>query len=130
MDRQSLAASSLASATQVHAHPLWNDVCTVVEGQSYNMAASGQWWDWFIRCGPDGYSWALLQPVAHLKRSPEDKWFCLMGAIDQDPGSIFRIGSARHWTATKSGTLSCFANDIAAMRWNNWGSVSIEVQIA
>lgn len=26
MDRQSLAASSLASATQVHAHPLWNDV--------------------------------------------------------------------------------------------------------
>lgn len=123
-----MIASSLAFP--VYAQPLWNDLCAVVEGQNYSLVALGQWRDWFIRCGPDGYTSALLKPVAHLKRAPEDKWFCLMGAIDRDPESIFRIGSTRHWTATKSGMLSCFANDITFMRWNNRGVVSVEIQTA
>lgn len=125
-----MTVSSLTSRIQVHSQPLWTDVCKVAEGQSYTLAASGRWWDWFIGCGPDGYPGALFQPIAHWKRVPEDKWFRLMGSIDRDPGSIFWIGSGRYWTATRTGTLSCFANDITWMRWNNWGSVAIEVKTA
>ncbi|MCZ7447278.1 hypothetical protein O8B93_06720 [Agrobacterium rhizogenes] len=128
MNSQSRAELSRASSMQIHARSVSNNVCTVVEGQTYKLVASGKWWDWFIRCGPDGYSSTLLNPVAHLKCAPNEKWFCLMGAINCDPESVFRIGSARIWTATRSGMLNCFANDIPAMRWNNWGSISIEVQ--
>ena len=114
-------------STPVYARSLWNDIGLVVAGQAYEFSATGRWWDLFVRCGPDGYSARFLQPISYLKRSPDHNLFCLMGAIDRDPATIFRIGSSRRWVAPRTGTLSCFANDISWMRWNNWGYISIEL---
>ena len=115
------------SVVRVDARPLWNEVCTLIEGKSYSNKATGYWWDWFVRSGPEGYSGILLKPFSHGKRSPDDNWFCLTGAIDEDPKTVFRIGSSKTWTAPRAGRLTCFANDIPAMCWNNWGEVRVEI---
>ncbi|TBF23407.1 hypothetical protein ELG77_33080 (plasmid) [Rhizobium leguminosarum] len=113
---------------KVFARPNWNDICPVQAGKTYELLASGTWWDWFVPSGPGGYEGTILKPVAHLKRSPADRWFCLMGAVDQDEDTLFPIGSHKTWTSTQDGILCCVANDIPAMHWNNWGAVTVSVR--
>lgn len=118
------------STVKVLARANWNDICRVHAGKTYELSATGAWWDWFVRCGPDGYEGKLLQPVAHLKRSPLDRWFCLLGAMDRDDDSFFAIGRRKTWTPKRDGMLCCVVNDIPAMHWNNFGAVSITVSLA
>ncbi len=112
---------------KIHARPAWTDACPVAAGTTYRLTASGRWWDWFVPCGPDGYSTKLLAPLAHRRRAPGEAWFCLMGAIDRDEPAAFRIGAQRTWTAPRSGMLACFANDLPGMYWNNRGSITLSI---
>jgi len=116
-------------SVEVLARPNWNDVCPVEAGVTYELSATGTWWDWFVRCGPDGYEGKLLKPIAHLKRSPSDRWFCLMGAINRADDSLFAIGLRKTWTPTRDGMLCCVVNDIPAMHWNNSGAVTLSVRM-
>lgn len=112
----------------IQARDFWTDVCPVRAGETYRLTAAGRWRDWFVRCGPAGYSTVLLAPLAHRRRAPDAAWFCLMGAIDRDEPSAFPIGAGRTWTAPKSGLLACFANDLPKMYWNNRDAITLTVE--
>jgi hypothetical protein len=53
--------------------------------------------------------------------------FFLIGALDSNLESNFRIGSNATVTSSADGELTCFANDIEAMYWNNLGIVELVI---
>jgi hypothetical protein len=114
-------------STRIWASAFWNDVGPVREGRKYEFEASGKWLDWFVPCHADGYDSFLLRKFEKLRRVPDDKWFCLIGALDREPSSFFRIGNGGLWTAPRDGFLSCFANDLPNFYWNNFGSIPLLV---
>jgi len=61
---------------------------------------------------------------------PEAKWFSLIGAIDRDKKTLFDIGklieTGGTYTASQGGELSCFANDLWIMYFNE-GVIQVEV---
>jgi hypothetical protein len=57
---------------------------------------------------------------------PREPWLALIGIIDGNRSSAFRIGETSSWIATRSGELGCFANDIPGMYWNNKGAVDLQ----
>ncbi len=124
------------SATKsIVARNTWNDTgIRLVAGQEYRFTAVGEWIDWYIRCGPEGYpSFTplplpfLARPLEWLRRAPREQWFALIGAIDRNPQTQFRIGTQRTLIAPATGMLTCFANDIMFFYWNNIGSVDLTI---
>ncbi|TBD47127.1 hypothetical protein [Rhizobium ruizarguesonis] len=61
------------------------------------------------------------------KFMPQEPWFRLCGAIDEDLETVFSIGTFTKWRAPRSGILGCFANDAPAMYWNNMGKIAVVV---
>ena len=98
-------------------------------GGQYRFAASGTWMDADIACGPGGYRSPniLFDLVAPFRRFPRARWFELIGAFDANIDSTFRIGAGRVLTATRSGQLTGFANDIGFLYGNNSGSIQLTV---
>lgn len=112
---------------RIRAHPQWNSTkIELSSGKQYTLTAQGLWIDFYVPCGPDGY-WTL--PVVKQKlRFPQSNLFTLIGSIGSDEGSLFAIGSRlTNFSPDKTGELTCFANDIPYMYWNNWGSITLEV---
>jgi hypothetical protein len=66
-----------------------------------------------------------------MRRFPEAKWFSLIGSIEKKKNTFFDIGRLIEengiFTATTSGNLECFANDVWFMYWNNKGAIELEV---
>jgi hypothetical protein len=103
----------------------------LMAGRRYSMTASGEWFDREFPYGPDGgpagnffqkiFEWA--------RRRRTEPWFVLTGTIDEDNATAFRIGSELEgYKATKSGELTCYANDVWLAYGNNSGSVSMSVR--
>lgn len=115
----------------IPASQVWQSTGIVVNpGEQYRLAASGTWHDASIPSGPEGYPSpnALFRALEGLRRSPADNWFALIGALNQDKRTLFRIGSGTVFTARQPGTLCCFANDLRPMYWNNSGEVQLTVK--
>lgn len=98
----------------------------VQSGDRLEVRAEGQWRDWFITCGPEGYAAAHLRPFEGLRRDPTAAWFELLAAIGPD-GPPIRIGRGRTFAAAQAGRVMLFANDVPGMYWNNAGSLSVTV---
>ncbi len=112
----------------VRARPRWNDTgIRLISGSRYRFSASGRWVDLVVPCGAGGYSCALLRSKESGRRVPTEPWFALIGSIDADEARAFLIGSERELAAPATGVLSCFANDLWGMYWNNWGAVELTV---
>jgi|SRR5215471_4514219 len=114
----------------VSARPHWNKTgIHLSAGETYSMTASGEWVDWFIHHGPDGdpSDSFYLKALEHARRMKDENGFALIGALDSDSGTAFRIGSLRTYTANAAGELTCFANDVEGFYWNNYGEVSLTV---
>lgn len=109
----------------VNSSDKWTFLCEIQKGETYRLQASGTWKDWNTETTADGYVKAILKPFEPLRRAPDQKWFCLIGAFDQDDASAFRIGVGIQWEATRSGKLWCFANDAKFMYWNNSGAITV-----
>jgi hypothetical protein len=112
----------------IQARKKWNDTgIQLIAGEEYQFTATGEWIDWFIRCGADGFPSRnlMLRITEWQRRVPQENWFALMGALDFDKNSIFRIGQGRTLVLNRSGILTCFANDISYMYWNNRGSIQL-----
>jgi len=115
----------------IRAHHLWNDTGFELQaGRQYVLRAKGYWWDAFVRCTATGYPspCAWFHPLENRRRAPSSNWFALIGAIGHDLSTVFEIGAALSLTAPRTGYLSCFANDLPAMYWNNWGAVELTCQ--
>jgi len=109
----------------VSAAALWTYLCDVEKGQDYLLSASGIWTDWLIDSDANGYERWWLKPFSSGRRMPKEKWFALIGVIDKDITTGFKIGTERAWTATASGKLWCFANDVPSRYGNNKGAIEV-----
>ena len=120
----------MSTSFVVHARFYWNNTTySLVRGRRYRLTASGFWYDAWIKCGPDGYSSpnSLMARFEQYRRAPQQNWFALIGAVDQDESSHFKIGGGITFTADRSGLLACFANDVPGFYWNNWGSLQLSL---
>ncbi|MCA1706546.1 MAG: hypothetical protein LC808_26090 [Actinobacteria bacterium] len=119
------------SATfRVKARSKWNVTdLLLIEGCRYDFRASGRWVDLIKKTDPDGYTsqFFTLRLTESRRRSPNENWFCLIGAINRDPTRQFALGARRSLTMPASGRLTTFANDLPFMYWNNFGSLTLTI---
>lgn len=118
---------------KIRACKLWNSTGVVLTaGRRYRFSATGTWKDWKTGCPATGYQSERLRPFESLRRCTDAKWFSLIGAVEKEKSTCFDIGrlmeSGEIYTATSSGMLYCFANDVVVMYWNNSGAVELEVE--
>lgn len=111
----------------VDARRKWNSVAHLRGGVEYKIeVAPGQlWYDWRIRCGPEGYELWYLIPFRWMRRLRAAPWFALVGAIGEGP--LFEITDSQIVSSQENGQLRCFANDIRFMYWNNRGTIEVRV---
>lgn len=109
----------------------WNRTgVRVRKGEEYRLNASGVWKDLGDRSGAgghDGNKW-IYRKAAAWRRAPDLPWFSLVGALDRDTSSFFAIGEESTWRTTRDGEITCFANDVGFMYWNNCGSVTLRIE--
>jgi hypothetical protein len=116
---------------EIDARPKWNDTSAqLIKGRRYRLIAIGTWYDASIACGPEGYkSFNLFFRLCErFRRAPRADWFCLVGAINRDPSTLFTIGRSATIQAIQGGALTCFANDLPFMYGNNSGSLQLAVE--
>ncbi|MBP1152583.1 MULTISPECIES: hypothetical protein [Methylocaldum] len=111
----------------VRARSFWNDSgIDLAAGGIYQFSARRTWTDFFISCGPAGYSGLSYQnKLGSSLRLPREKWFALCGALDRNGQTAFVIGESCRYTAEAAGRLYCFANDVPGWYWNNFGSAEV-----
>ena len=118
----------MGEVVKVCARTPWVDTGVAVQqGQVLTLRASGSWTDWFISCGPEGYERSYLKPVSCLRRVRDAPWFCLIGAIDKDLATAFRIGVGVTLPAPRAGRLFAFANDAPFAYGNNRGCIDLTI---
>ena len=94
----------------------------------FEVIGHHNWKDWFKKTDADGYDPCYLKPVWWLKRSRNQPWFKLMGAVGRDAREQFAIGKLNeHFQPTREGELLCYANDAPFMYWNNCGSLTLRI---
>ena len=116
--------------TTIMACKKWNDTqIRLVAGEEYHFKASGQWKDWTILCDAAGFTSPdlLLRASEWLRRVPKEQWFALIGSIDRNEDTCFRIGVETRISPRATGLLYCFANDVCFMYWNNKGEIQLTV---
>ena len=114
---------------EVRAREKWNDTgIEVVAHGRYDLHAAGEWVDWKVRCGPQGFGSTnlALRMSERLRRLPAAPWFMLVGAIGKS-GPHHPIGRGTRLEPAESGPLYCFANDLPFMYWNNSGSIQLSI---
>lgn len=104
----------------------------------FDVSSDQKWMDASIACGPDGwrsedlpwYKEGAVKFFEDKRRCPQANWFELIGAIGNNGGGFFRIGSGgpnRIYTATQSGDLYAFANDLESKYGNNEGEIFVTI---
>ena len=114
----------------VKARRRWNNTgIKLSAGERYAIASEGKWVDWFIPHGPEGdpSDRFYMRAFESLRRMPRENWFTLIGCLNSDITTAFRIGASCTYFAIAPGDLTCFANDVEYFYWNNWGEVTITV---
>lgn len=125
-----------SDVARIDARSRWTSTArTLHAGVPYELAAGGAWSDGGIDCGPSGFfsvgqgclRACVLRPAERLRVLPAAPWFALIGALDEDPSTAFEIGAGTTYTPPRDGVLTCCANDVPWMRWNNRGYVELTV---
>jgi hypothetical protein len=114
----------------IKASEYWNYTNIYLEATvTYSLEVQGQqfWHDAWIRSDADGYTKQWLHWAEFLRRSPNDRWFALIGNINQSAMYTFLIGKRTKYKPTVSGELLCYANDVPFMYWNNQGQLLLTV---
>lgn len=110
----------------------WNDTALkMLKGESYVLTAAGKWYDATIKTDANGYPSDRLRHrlMARFRRSPNQNWFFLMGALSMDDRKAFPLGAGpTTYTATEDGRLYCFANDLWWFYFNNSGLLKLVVK--
>jgi hypothetical protein len=107
-------------------------------GQVLHFSTAGVWWDAIVPCGAEGYPAPLFYAADLPPRIPDEgRYFRLMGRIvpgGQQPilddlAATFRIGANSAHEVMDTGRLFVFANDHARAYWNNWGQITLAIDI-
>jgi len=112
---------------KIDAYRRWNSTKIILSSdKSYKLTARGLWIDFYIPSGPNGYGTPLF--IKSQLRFPQANLFTLIGSIEANEKALFSIGSELiGFTPASTGELTCFANDVWYMYWNNWLSVTLTV---
>ncbi len=106
----------------------------VVEGETYQFTATGKWVDWYVTTDADGYNARFAALFGLQTQLPGAPFLALCGHLSGAANtSDFFIGRQRIWTATDTGTLSVYANDLTLHPWfrdNNRGEIVVTVDNA
>lgn len=117
----------------------WTGVRLQAGGQyRFDIAENQKWMDGGITCGPDGwrsedlpwYKESIVKWFDDNKRCRDANWFELIGSVDDEGDTFFRIGTGgqdRVFQATRDADLYAFANDLDAKYDNNEGSLTVTV---
>ena len=108
----------------------WTDTgIDLVVGTRFRMHATGTWHDRQFPSSPVGIPpQNIVQRLfVPFLRFPNGRYMTLIGCIDQDADTAFAIGEAVEITASRSGRLWCYANDVRGAYGNNSGSVELFV---
>lgn len=116
--------------TLIVARRHWNDTgVDMVAGGIYHIVNTGSWWDLFIRTDADGYDSVLSQRLFETKRRvPQAKWFAAIGTIGKNDTTAFVIGRELRWSASESGRLFSYANDLYNFYFNNFGRITMRIE--
>ena len=109
----------------------WNDTgLDLLLGATYQLVATGSWVDCRTVSGPEGYpSPNVLLRIAEWARAvPAEPWFALIGGLDRDRRTDFAVGRGCDYAPPRSGRLTCFANDVPLMYFNNSGQIQLTVE--
>lgn len=126
-------ATGESNTYRIESRPRWvHTDLTLTPDATYRMSATGLWVDKSERytCGPDGYDsdkW-FLSLTEGCRSAPSQRWFALIGALDEHEKSQFKIGENAEYRPRVGGELTCYANDIWFMRHNNSGHVMLTVE--
>jgi len=125
-----LGSGDSVTAT-IQARPRWN--CTGIrlkKGTTYSITAEGTWWDAKYKHDPDGHpsQSTILRMWEWARRMRHENWFKLICAQDYDNQTAFPVGRHRQFVAARDGELTCFANDVWIMYWNNTGCIQMTVK--
>ncbi len=113
---------------KVFSKPLWNDInLEVRNGETYIFSATGEWTDWYIFSDANGYDMTHMNAFRKLRRSPENKWFSLIGNI-KDDNTFFLIGKNAIININNTGRLLLFANDVKGFYFNNKGHLQLKIK--
>lgn len=117
----------------IHAHLKFNQTPFQLEkGGRYRFTATHEWTDLRETCTATGYTSATLRLWEGLRRERNAKWFSVIGCIDKRRDTQFDIGhlieTNSEYTASATGVLYCFANDVWFMYWNNKGFIDLQVE--
>ncbi len=128
----------------VNAASKWNASGIQLEGgRTYAFKVLGEdpkWRDASIEADADGWTdqaeatipwwmrdfFALLEA---LRRAPDRDWFYLMGMVAEVGEDIFPIGKEASWPVENTGEFCAFANDLPFMYGNNFGKITIRVDL-
>jgi uncharacterized protein (DUF2235 family) len=94
-----------------------------------SRASEGAWWDASYRHGPDGDGSPnfFMRMWEGVRRMRHENWFELICGLDSQKRTAFPVGSGRQIVAAVDGELTCFANDVWLMYWNNTGAIQMTV---
>ena len=124
---QELTAGQSVTVT-IRSHEKWNHTGVLLDrGVRYRFVAKGIWCDFYKPVTADGYDSLLFTPAENKLRGKDMNWFSLVGCVGENQDNVFLIGRKREFIAMDDGELTCFANDVSNMYWNNWGSVRLTV---
>lgn len=114
---------------KIRAFKQWNDTNLEIKaGETYVFTSTGKWFDFFICCDANGYKRWYLKYAEKKRRAPGELWFALMGSINHGKKQYYQLYSRKPITFEESGQLTCFANDLKCMYFNNWGKVKLVVK--
>jgi len=113
---------------EILARPLWNGTGLMVRrGAHYHFQASGTWTDFFIPALASGYSRDYLRWAEQWRRVPSQNWFTLICSVNRGT-ELVPISTGGDFQFEADGQLTCFANDMSLMYWNNFGEVRMTVR--
>ncbi len=110
----------------IYANRKWNQTGIEIQnGEAYKFVAEGTWRDLLTKCDANGYSNAYMRLYNKWKRSEENKWFALMGSINQTTDFLIVIENEKAFN--QGGEFFCYANDVNGFYWNNFGEISLTI---
>ena len=114
---------------EIMARHKWNPTnIEILAGEEYRFDVTGTRRDIIIKTSADGFSNFFMDLYASRKRSKENKWFALMGSLEQNENKLFLIGKENTIEFDESGTFYCLAKDDKHFYWNNFGSVKMKIK--
>jgi hypothetical protein len=120
---------------RIDAARYWNHTGTVADaGQRYTITAApdGEWFDWRIPSGADGYTRWFLTPFLPFLRvrkgaNGSARFFSLIATIGESTEHAFVIGHHYTFQSPISGEIICFANDLPWAYGNNKGFLEVSI---